>query len=65
MSVEAFVRASLAEIQAARVTTLVRNKLVPKRSVAFEELPNGDAKYLHPTKGWKYISHRRFNAYTA
>lgn len=64
MSAKAFATAALAELNAARVYTLVRNKLIPKRAIASEDTARG-VKYLHPTKGWRFVSYRRFGAYTA
>jgi len=64
MSTEAFARAALAEINAARVHTLVRNKLIPISAIASRDTTRG-VEYLHPTKGWRFVSNRRFNAYTA
>lgn len=64
MSAKAFVTAALAEINAARVHTLVRNKLIPASAIASRDTPRG-IEYLHPTKGWRFVSYRRFGAYTA
>ncbi len=64
MSAEVFAWAALAEINAATVHTRVSNKLIPKCAIASDETDRG-VKYLHPTKGWCFISYRRFGAYTA
>lgn len=64
MSTEPFLRAAYDAINEARVQTLVRNKLIPRRAVASEEVARG-VRYLHPTKGWRFVSNRRFRAYTA
>lgn len=40
----------------------VWNALIPKRALNVEA--NGEGvKYLHPTKGWRFVSKKRFAAY--
>jgi len=64
MSTKAFAKAALAEINAARVHTLVRNRIIPPSAIASQDTDLG-VEYLHPTKGWRFVSYRRFGAYTA
>lgn len=37
----------------------VWNSLIPKSAVEFKIEPNG-VRYLHATKGWKWIGKKRF-----
>ena len=35
------------------------NALIPKRARNVEVLPSGDVRYLHPTKGFRFVSAKR------
>lgn len=37
----------------------VWNSLIPKADVRFEHSPDG-VRYLHATKGWRFVGKRRF-----
>lgn len=36
------------------------NALIPRSSIKAELIPRVGVKYLHPTKGWRYVSKKRF-----
>jgi hypothetical protein len=36
------------------------NSLIPKHAIATEVIPNVGVRYLHATKGWRYVSKKRF-----
>jgi hypothetical protein len=38
----------------------VWNALIPQAAVEFKVVPDVGVKYLHATKGWKWVSKKRF-----
>jgi hypothetical protein len=38
----------------------VWNALIPKSAVEFKIVPDVGVKYLHATKGWKWVGKKRF-----
>lgn len=47
-----------ANLHEAHITN-VWNALIPQRAVKVELKPHG-VRYLHPTKGWKWVGKKRF-----